>query len=152
MQRTILLVLAALSLFAQPAADRQRVEALIGDYAKSVEGADTVLAARVWSQAADVTMIHPAGHERGFSQVRDNVYGKAMGETFSERKLTVKDVHVVLNGKTAWAEFAWDFVAKLRKGGAPYRSKGRETQIYRKEKSGWRLVHIHYSGVPVTAQ
>jgi ketosteroid isomerase-like protein len=26
---------------------------------------------------------------------------------------------------------------------------GRETQVYRKMADGWRLVHVHYSGMPV---
>jgi len=47
------------------------------------------------------------------------------------------------------AEFYWDFVAKLRKDGSPITTHGRETQVYRKMQDGWRLVHVHYSGMPV---
>lgn len=53
-------------------------------------------------------------------------------------------------GDTAWSEFYWDFAAKLRKDGSPLVTHGRETQIYRKEQARWRLVHVHYSGMPVT--
>jgi ketosteroid isomerase-like protein len=73
-----------------------------------------------------------------------------MGETFSERKLSIKDVSIHAYGDTAWAEFYWDFAAKLRKDGSPLATHGRETQIYRKEEGRWRLVHVHYSGMPVT--
>ena len=56
-------------------------------------------------------------------------------------------VHV--HGDAAWVEFYWDFVAKFKTGGTPLNTKGRETQIFRKLDGGWRLVHVHYSGMPV---
>ncbi len=39
--------------------------------------------------------------------------------------------------------------AGFRKDGSPVATRGRETQIYQKEQGGWRLVHVHYSGMPV---
>jgi ketosteroid isomerase-like protein len=69
---------------------------------------------------------------------------------FSERKLSIHDVAVQLLGDAAVAEFDWDFTAKLRKDGSPVTTRGRETQVYRKMPDGWRLVHVHYSGMPVT--
>ena len=75
----------------------------------------------------------------------------ALGGMFSERKLEVKDVHVHPLGDAAWAEFDWDFTAKLKTDGSTVKTQGRETQIYRKEPAGWRLVHVHYSGMPVSA-
>jgi hypothetical protein len=59
--------------------------------------------------------------------------------TFSERKLNIHDVSIHVYGEAAWAEFDWDFVAKLRKGVFPVTTRGMETQIYRTEASGWRL-------------
>ncbi len=73
-----------------------------------------------------------------------------MGNTFSERKLTIKDVIIHDSRDAAWAECYWDFVAKLKADGSSINTKGRETQIYRKEKAEWRLVHVHYSGMPVS--
>jgi ketosteroid isomerase-like protein len=49
-------------------------------------------------------------------------------------------------------EFYWDFVAKFRKDGSSITTHGRETQVYRRTPEGWRLVHVHYSGMPVTDQ
>jgi len=57
-----------------------------------------------------------------------------MGDTFSERKLSIRDVSIHTYGDSAWAEFYWDFAAKFRKDGAPLATKGRETQIYHKEQ------------------
>ena len=125
---------------------------MIEKYAKSVDGADTALAGEVWLDSPEVSFIHPLGHEHGFEQIKQNVYTHLMGDTFSERKLTVHDVSVHVYGDAAWAEFYWDFVAKFRKDGSPLTTHGRETQLYHKEQGGWRLVHVHYSGVPVTGE
>jgi Xaa-Pro aminopeptidase len=133
-------------------ADSGVVRSLIEKYAKSIDGADTALAAEVWLDSPDVSFIHPLGHEHGFEQIKQNVYRRLMGDTFSERKLTVHDVSVHVYGDAAWAEFYWDFSAKFRKDGSPLTTHGRETQLYRKEQGRWRLVHVHYSGMPVTAE
>ncbi len=111
--------------------------------------ADTKLASEVWADSSDVSFIHPLGHEHGWEAVKTNVFEKLMGETFSERSLKVKDLHVHAYGDAAWAEFYWDFAAKFRKDGTAIETHGRETQIYRKMGGRWRLVHVHYSGMPV---
>jgi len=100
----------------------------------------------------DVSFIHPLGHEHGFEQIKQNVYMRLMGDTFSERKLSVHDVSVHVYGDAAWAEFYWDFAGQFRKDGSPLATHGRETQLYRKEQDRWRLVHVHYSGMPVSAR
>ncbi len=150
MKAILLAVFLSIPALAQQPADRREIQTLIEKYAKSVDAADTALAAQVWSQSPDVSFIHPQGHEHGFDQVKQNVYVRAMGGTFSERKLTIADIAIRVYGDAAWAEFNWDFVARLRKDGSPLNTKGRETQIYRKEPAGWRLVHVHYSGMPIS--
>ena len=132
--------------------NRQEIERIIAKYARSVDAADTDLAAQIWSQSPDVSFIHPRGREYGFDQIKQNVYVRAMGEMFSERKLSIKDIGIHVYGNAAWAEFNWDFVAKLKKDGSSLNTKGRETQIYRKEHGKWRLVHVHYSGQPVSGE
>lgn len=127
------------------------ITSLIDRYASSINSADVELAAKVWAIDDEVSFIHPRGHERGWEQVRSNFYEKTMGQTFSERKLTVRDLVVRVYGDNAWAEFYWDFAAKMKMDGTPLNTKGRETQIFRKTERGWRLVHIHYSGMPVIA-
>jgi ketosteroid isomerase-like protein len=151
--KSVYLALAAISIggvLAQQTPDRQAIERIIAKYARSVDTADTALAAEIWSQSPDVSFIHPQGYERGFGQIRQNIYVRAMGDLFSERRLTIKDISIHADQDSAWAEFSWDFVARLKQDGSPFNTKGRETQIYRKEQGAWRLVHVHYSGVPVT--
>ena len=121
-------------------------------YAQSIDAADTSLAAQVWLDSPDVSFIHPLGHEHGFDQVKQNVYKHLMGDTFSERNLSPRDISVHIFRDCAWVEFYWDFAAKFRKGGSPITTHGRETQVYWKTKEGWRLVHVHYSGMPATEQ
>jgi Xaa-Pro aminopeptidase len=127
----------------------EEIKSLIAKYAKSVDAADTDLASQVWWNSPEASFIHPLGHEHGFEQIKQHVYKQLMGETFSERKLSFHDVTVQVLGDAAVAEFYWDFVAKLRKDGSPITTHGRETQVYRKMQDGWRLVHVHYSGMPV---
>jgi ketosteroid isomerase-like protein len=127
----------------------EEISSLIVKYAQAVSAADTKLASEVWANSSDVSFIHPLGHEHGWEAVKTNVFEKLMGETFSERSLKVKNVHVHAYGDAAWAEFYWDFAAKIRKDGTAIETHGRETQIYRRMGGRWRLVHVHYSGMPV---
>ncbi|HKY22587.1 MAG TPA: nuclear transport factor 2 family protein [Vicinamibacterales bacterium] len=155
-RRALWVVLGTLAC-AMPAAaisgsDRKAVEAissLIAKYAQAVSAADSKLASEVWADSSDVSFIHPLGHEHGWEAIKTNVFEKLMGETFSERSLKVKDLQVHTSGNAAWAEFYWDFSAKFRKDGTAIETHGRETQIYRKTGGRWRLVHVHYSGMPV---
>src|SRR2546429_8701102 len=128
----------------------EEIKNLIAKYATSVSDADAALASQIWWNSPEASFIHPLGHEQGFEQIKQNVYTRLMGGMFSERKLSVHDVAVQMLGDAAVAEFYWDFTAKLRKDGSPVTTRGRETQVYRKMPDGWRLVHVHYSGMPVT--
>jgi ketosteroid isomerase-like protein len=132
--------------------DADQIRSTIAKYAESIDGADTNLASQIWSDSLEVSFIHPLGHEHGLAQIEQNVYKRLMGETFSERKLTPRDISVHVYGDAAWAEFYWDFAAKFRKDGSPITTHGRETQIYRKQQGAWRLVHVHYSGMPVAEE
>ena len=133
-------------------AESEEIKGLIAKYAKSIDDADTNIASQIWWDSPEASFIHPLGHEHGFEQIKKNVYLRLMGETFSERKLTVHDATVQVLGDSAVAEFYWDFTAKFRKDGSPLTTHGRETQVYRKNSDGWRLVHVHYSGMPVAGE
>ncbi len=130
----------------------ESIEGIIRKYAKSVDEADTKLASEIWSQTGDVSFIHPGGHEHGWEEIKKNIYEKAMRDTFFERNLEVNNVSMHIYRDAAWAEFHWVFLAKFRSNGSPLRTEGRETQVYRKTDRGWFLVHVHYSGMPVTPE
>ena len=131
-------------------ADIDAIGRIVAEYAQSIDGADATLASQIWWDSPEVSFIHPLGHERGFDQIKQNVYQRLMGKTFSERKLTPRDITIHVYGDAAWAKFYWDFDAKFRKDGKPIRTHGRETQIYRKIQRRWRIIHVHYSGMPTT--
>ena len=127
------------------------IRSAVAKYAKSIDDADTNLAAEVWETSPNVSFLHPGGHEHGWDEVKRNIYEQAMRGMFAERKLSVRDVHVRVYGDAAWADFYWHFVAKLRKDGSQVETWGRETQVYHRGTGGrWALVHVHYSAMPVT--
>ncbi|HKW63953.1 MAG TPA: aminopeptidase P N-terminal domain-containing protein [Candidatus Acidoferrum sp.] len=134
------------------ASSSEEIKSLVAKYAKSIDAADTNLASQIWWDSPEASFIHPLGHEHGFEQIKENVYKRLMGGMFSERKLSPHDIAVQVLGDTALAEFYWDFNAKMRKDGSAITTHGRETQVYRKTPDGWRLVHVHYSGMPVAGE
>jgi len=143
------LLLLSSAVFAQApneSKDVAELEHLIHTYAASIDAADTNLANEIWSDAPEVLFIHPLGQAHGRAQIESEVYRKLMGDTFSERKLTARDISVHVYGEAAWSEFNWDFVAKYRKDGSALHTQGRETQVYHRENGRWRIVHVHYSG------
>jgi Xaa-Pro aminopeptidase len=127
-------------------ADQNAILAQITRYAKSIDDLDLNLAAQVWWDSPDVSFIHPLGHDHGFEQIKEDIYGKIMGGLFSERHLSPHDIAIHVYGDSAVAEFYWDFNAKMKKDGSPVTTHGRETQVYERKDGTWRLVHVHYSG------
>jgi len=125
------------------------IRGLIADYIRSIDEADTALAAEVWATDLDVMRVDPRGTERGWQEVRENFYQKRMKEMFSSRALTiVGDVAVQVYADAAIAYFWWDFKAAFANG-RPFHEMGRETQVYAYvDATGWRLVHVHASGPP----
>jgi len=131
--------------------DVTEIRALIAKYVKSIDDADTTLAFEIWSDSPDVSFIHPRGEAHGWDEIKRSVYEDLMGGLFSQRDLQVRDVTIRVYEDAAWAEFNWHFVAKWKSDGSPITTDGRETQVYRRGPDGrWRLVHVHYSGLPVT--
>jgi ketosteroid isomerase-like protein len=128
-------------------ASTNAIQGQIAKYTAALDAADINLASQVWLTSPEVSFLHPAGHQHGWEQVKD-IY-TFFGSSFSERKLTVGDVSVHVNGGSAWAEFYWHFDAKQRSNGTTIQTDGRETQVYRRIGDRWRLVHVHYSGPPM---
>jgi ketosteroid isomerase-like protein len=120
----------------------------IAKYTAALDAADIDQASQVWLTSPEVSFIHPGGHAHGWEEVKE-IY-TFFGSFFSERKLTVRDVSVHVNGNTAWAEFYWHFAAKQSNDGSAIQTDGRETQIYCKAGDRWQLVHVHYSGPAMT--
>ncbi len=130
--------------------DKEAVKKVIEDYKISINNADTLLGAKVWADVPEVSFIHPKGHEFGWKGVKDNFYGM-FRRVFKTRDLKSKDETINIYDNIAWVEFYWVYDATFEDGKA-MQSKGRETQILKKINGNWRIVHVHYSGMPVTGQ
>jgi len=76
---------------------------------------------------------------------------RLLGASFTDRKLTARDIAVDLHGDSAYVEFYWHYSAKQKSDGKDVQTDGRESQLYRRVDGGrWALVHVHYSGMPIT--
>ena len=125
----------------------EEIKQIVSMYAKAADEADPTAASHVWCDSSEDSLINPVGRWHGVEQIM-GFYLHDMGEMYSLRDLEISDVSVQVYSDAAWAEFNWDFAAKLRKDGSSVSFHGMETQIYRKTHSGWCLVHVHYSTLP----
>lgn len=140
---TLLFLIAKVG-YADTAAD---LRSLLDNYETAVNELDLDLAQKIWSQEEPITFIHPRGHQKGWNEIKKEFYLETMG-TFSKRQLKIRDVSIqVLNEEAAWGDFYWDFQASFPDGKL-LKSTGRETQVWKKEADGWKIIHVHYSGPP----
>ena len=125
-------------------------KSLVSQYTESVDKADTALAAKLWSHVDEISFINPMGHEHGWDEIK-NIYS-FFRNNFSERKLSFYNLKTSVYNNFAWLEFYWVFDAVTKVDNSKVQTKGRETQIWRKTDNDWRLIHVHYSGMPATGQ
>lgn len=130
--------------------DIQAVNELLKNYAASVGSCDLQKAGEIWLTDERTMFIHPLGTEYGWQSVKDNFYGKIMGGLFAERRLELRDVQIQIYDDTAVAVFQWDFFAVTRADGKNYETHGRESHVYRRTRDGWKIIHGHYSNMPIT--
>ena len=125
--------------------ERKAVEAIVDAYIKTINDGDLELVGKIWSHDERASFIGPQGRFSGYEKVRDKLV-MSFKNGFAKRNLRKDELIIVIEGKSAWAEFTWTFDS-VGKDGTERTSRGRETQIVRKEKDGWKLMHIHYSGI-----
>jgi ketosteroid isomerase-like protein len=131
--------------------DEKLLHQLLDTYAKSIDTLDLTLANQIWSHSPEVSFIQPRGTEKGYDQIVNDFYKATMG-MFSERELLLENPDLHIYGDTAWSEMTWTFHATVKDGGPKITTTGRESQVYHKENGAWRIVHIHYSGPPMTGK
>ena len=130
-------------------AEEEAVLQQVAKYTHALDAADTEIASQVWLTTAEASFISPMGHSHGWGEVK-NVYD-FFGASFTDRKLTARDIVVDVHGDSAYVEFYWHYSAKQKSDGKDVQTDGRESQMYRRVDGGrWALVHVHYSGMPVT--
>ena len=126
---------------------RKQIQQVLDTYFKSVNAADVTLASTIWLQSPDIVVVTPLGRTEGWDGVQRDLYVNFLQKAFLERDLRPSNVHIHVNGNSAWAVFDWSFTATLANGQA-FSSKGRESHVYEKTDRGWRITHLHYSGLP----
>lgn len=134
------------------AQDIAAIKKVIDQYADSITNYDLKEAERIWQTDDRTAFIHPRGNEYGWKAIRDHFYGTTMHEHFSKRHLYVRDISIQVYGDSAVAVFYWDFPAVFRTDGTEVTTHGRETQVYERTKDGWKIVHVHYSQMPITGE
>jgi ketosteroid isomerase-like protein len=156
----IVVVLCVLSVFSVACGDRREsagdskadedaVRQQVAKYTQVLDAADTGIASQVWLATPEASFISPMGHSHGWEDVK-KVYD-FFGATFTDRKLTARDIAVYVHGDSAYVEFYWHYSAKQKSDGKDVQTDGRESQMYRRVDEGrWALVHVHYSGMPLT--
>lgn len=132
--------------------EKEKIQTRLEAYKQSINQSDTLLAKTFWHTAPEVSFIHPRGHETGWNGVRKGIY-EMFGTRFTERNLKSFDETITFYGDMAILEFYWIFDATFA-GDDPkqVQTKGRETQVLKKIDSTWRIVHVHYSGMPATGE
>ena len=132
--------------------DLSAIEQVLEDYFTSINDADTSLAASFWLTSPEVSFIHPRGHEKGWEEIKSGIY-EMFGTRFSTRDLKGFDENIQIFGDMAVVEFYWIFDAVfIGDNPVPMQSRGRETQVMKKVGDIWKIVHVHYSGMPATGE
>jgi hypothetical protein len=131
-----------------PLPDSLFFNSLVSLYVRSIDEADTTLASEVWSHTAEISFIGPTETEYGWNGVK-KIYQR-FRDNFSTRKLTFSNLKYYYSNDISWLTYYWIFDATSGNNNTPVQTKGRETQIWRKLNHEWRLVHVHYSGMPVS--
>lgn len=130
--------------------DTVAIQNVIDQYVESIDLADARIGGNIFLQSDTISFIHPKGYVKGWEGVKEDFYGM-FEKTFSQRSLKVFDQSVQIYGDMAVAVFYWKFDATF-KDGSPIQTKGRETQVYNKTDGEWKIVHVHYSNMPVTGE
>ncbi len=133
---------------------RKEILKQLDTYIQAAIQADSKLAEKCWHTGERSTFIHPRGHEKGFEEVK-SFFSVTMGEFFSKRDLQITSEPTInfFGNDTAVLEFYWHFTATMSDDGSELSSGGRETQVFYKfPEEGWKIVHVHYSNMPVTGR
>ncbi|MDA5635009.1 MULTISPECIES: YybH family protein [Rhizobium/Agrobacterium group] len=134
--------------------EKQRVLDIVRKYTRSVNEGDVrpEIIDELWEHSPDVSNINIRGHQKGFEEIKSGFYAPLF-DVLTDRNLRMvtdeREPAIYIFDNTAIVEFYWKIDAKLKEGGKPISGAGRETHVLRKTDNRWKLVHLHYSGMPV---
>ena len=132
--------------------ERIAIKKVLDEYMISINEADTVLGSKVFLTSEKVNFIHPRKHEKGWENIKSGIYGM-FGSRFTKRDLKSTEEIITFFDDVAILEFYWVFDAIFNDEKAtPIQTKGRETQVLKKYGVDWKIIHVHYSSMPVTGE
>ncbi|CAM3548583.1 YybH family protein [Sphingobacterium prati] len=131
-------------------AEKIAVKKILSTYIASINQADTTLGAKISLTEENLNFIHPRGHEKGWEGIKSDIYGM-FDSTFSQRDLKSTEEIITFFDDVAILEFYWVFDAVFKDGNS-LQTKGRETQVSKKIGGDWKIIHVHYSNMPVTGE
>ncbi|QIO24460.1 nuclear transport factor 2 family protein [Haloarcula sp. JP-L23] len=110
------------------------------DALEEILNGDASSMADIWSHEDDVTTMHPiGGREEGWDAVSGSMEGVAAACTDGTVTRTDQVIHVVGNGAYELCNES----ASMTFAGEPISLEHRATNVYRKEKGEWKIVHHH---------
>ena len=130
--------------------ETKKIKGLLETYKISINQADSTLGKKIFMTTSEINFIHPRGHEKGWEGIKKGIY-EMFGATFSRRDLKSNNETITIYNDMAILEFYWVFDATFNDG-KPIQTNGRETQVLKKIKGEWKIVHVHYSNMPVVGE
>ena len=107
---------------------------------EAMANGDASSMSNIWSHEDDVTTMHPiGGREQGWDAVRGAWEGVASASTDGTVTRTDQVIRVIGNGAYELCTES----ASMTLAGEPVSLEGRATNVYRKEKGEWKVVHHH---------
>ena len=127
-------------------ADADAVRHLVTREAEAMQGHDLKTLEGLWSESPDILLydVAPPGRFQGWPAIA-RTYNDFLGRT-SDLKIGVDHLRVDVDGTMAVATYDWTLSGRLDE--AKLQDRGATTAVYRKEKTGWKLVHAHVSAAP----
>jgi ketosteroid isomerase-like protein len=122
------------------------IEALVTKEVAAVNARNLAALSEIWSSDPEILLFDvPApGRFQGWERIA-RVY-KDFFDRCSELQVTVRNVRARAEGSLGYATYDWSMSGRM--GDYTLRDHGQATAIYRREKNGWRLIHLHYSAAP----
>lgn len=126
---------------------KQEITEGINRYLYSIDKADPTLGKQLFYVSPENSFIHPRGHERGWSQIAENFYGTTMGKTFSKRTLKLDAPLLFMCMAMPPLQSSTGILPQYAVIMGRLNTRQAAKAVWAKiPNTGWRIVHVHYSG------
>jgi uncharacterized protein (TIGR02246 family) len=118
-------------------------------YYDAFEALDFARMARIWSDDAPLSCVHPAWE---LIEGRDEVLAswRRIFASTSEIRFALRDLHVYVAGDTGWVVLIEQI--ETRHGEERVAASAQATNVFVREADGWRLVHHHSAPIRIAAE